>query len=310
MKKLMLLFLTGAVVFFALVYFFTPKQMRFRNFMYVRVSSNNANQFLLNEKEWYRWWPGNAGNKADSLFEFNGSTYAVNWKMTLGDSIIITSEGKKFKSLLNVIPVNIDSIAFQWEGAAAEEANPIKRFSNYFLQKKMENNADKIFKELKKFLENRENVYGIKIEQGKVTDTLLISQKKEFAQYPSTAEIYLMIDGLRNYMAANGAAATNNPMLHVVQDSGRFKTMVAIPVNKTMPNSDSYIIKKMVAGKILIAEIKGGSAAAEEAIKKVEMYMQDYHIVAPAISFQSLITDRTKEPDSTKWITRIYYPRM
>jgi len=34
----------------------------------------------------------------------------------------------------------------------------------------------------------------------------------------------------------------------------------------------------------------------------------DYQRAIIAIPFQMLITDRTKETDSTKWITRLYYP--
>ena len=38
--------------------------------------------------------------------------------------------------------------------------------------------------------------------------------------------------------------------------------------------------------------------------------MDDYHLTSPAISFQSLVTDRQVEKDSLKWITKIYYPIM
>lgn len=80
--------------------------------------------------------------------------------------------------------------------------------------------------------------------------------------------------------------------------------------SKTVQNSERFIIKKMVAGKILISEIKGGSGNAEAGIKILESYMDDYHLTSPAISFQSLVTDRQKEKDSSKWVTKIYYPIM
>jgi hypothetical protein len=42
----------------------------------------------------------------------------------------------------------------------------------------------------------------------------------------------------------------------------------------------------------------------------VQKYKDDYQRVSPAIPFYSLITDRLKEPDSSKWITKIYFPVM
>lgn len=310
MKKLLLFLSIVAAGVLAFTYFFTPTTVHFKNFMYVNTSTNNATRFLLDEKGWHKWWPADAGNKTDSLFNYKNVEYAVNWKMTMGDSVIIKNNGERINSLINIIPINRDTTAFQWEGESAPEKNLFKKWGNYFKQKQMQANADDIFKALRNFLENKENLYGLKIEHSMVKDTLLISSKKEFTHYPATAEIYELINGLKNYIAKNGVTETNNPMLHIVQDSGRFKTMVAIPISKAIPNTDNFIIKKMVAGKILIAQTKGGAATAEDAIKKLEIYMDDYHILSPAISFQSLVTDRSKEADSTKWVTKIYYPIM
>jgi hypothetical protein len=36
--------------------------------------------------------------------------------------------------------------------------------------------------------------------------------------------------------------------------------------------------------------------------------MSDYQQTAMAIPFESLVTDRSREPDTLKWITNIYVP--
>jgi hypothetical protein len=63
-------------------------------------------------------------------------------------------------------------------------------------------------------------------------------------------------------------------------------------------------------GNILITEVKGGPASIKKAFNEMETYITDYRRTAPAIPFQSLITDRSKEPDTSKWVTKIYYPVM
>jgi hypothetical protein len=310
MKKIVVAFVILIGIFLSVIYIFISPQISFQTSIKVGVDLNNAGKSLSENVQLHKWWPADSSYKNDSILEYKNYKYDVNFKMLNGDSVQITDNDLNIKSHIFIIPINKDTVQFVWQGNAAKETNPFNRFGNYFTQKKINQYNSELLNSLKNFLENKENIYGIKIEHSMVTDTLLISTKKDFDHYPSTAEIYDLLNNLKNFALDNGALQTNPPMLHVVADSGQFKTMVALPINKTIPSSNNFIIKKMIAGKILIAETKGGSAIAEAAIKKVEMYMDDYHILSPAISFQSLVTDRSKETDSTKWVTKIYYPIM
>ena len=84
---------------------------------------------------------------------------------------------------------------------------------------------------------------------------------------------------------------------------------IGIPVNKKLPEKENISLKQMVKnGNILVTEVRGDQKFINEAIKQTEKYITDYQRSIIAIPFQSMITDRTKEPDSTKWITKIYYP--
>ena len=310
MRKLLLWSFVFIAVVFAAIFIVFPAKVHFRKTMYVEASYNSASRFVLDQKAWQHWWPDAGRNIRDTVFSYKNFEFATNWKMISGDSVLITSKNGTIHSLLNLIPVNKDSVGFQWEGESTAQSNIYQRIQNYFIQKELQNNSAEIFTALKTYLENDDKVYDIIIEHKMVVDTLLISTKKIFKTYPSTEQVYEMINELNKYVEVNKAFATNPPMLHVVQDSGVFKTMVAIPLDKEIKNTNNFITKKMIAGKILIAQINGGSASAETAIKKLELYMDDYHMLSPAISYQSLVTDRMKEKDSTKWITKVYYPVM
>ncbi len=310
MSKLLLWGFIFVAAISAGIYFLFPAKVHFRKTMYVEAAPNSAARFVLDQKAWNQWWPASTINKNDSIFPYKNFEYAVNWKMISGDSVLIKSKDGYVRSLINLLPINKDSVGIQWEGESQAETNFLKRIQNYFTQKELQNNSAEVFTALKNFLEKDDKVYGIKIEHKMVVDTLLLSTKKIFKTYPSTEQVYEMVNDLKKYMSSNAVLPTNPPMLHVVQDSSVFKTMVAIPINKEIKNTDRFVIKKMVAGKILISQIDGGSASAEAAIKKIELYMDDYHLLSPAISYQSLITDRTQEKDSSKWVTKVYYPIM
>lgn len=154
-----------------------------------------------------------------------------------------------------------------------------------------------------------EHVYGLNIQRTRVTDSLLVTTKITGQKYPATEEYYDLIKKLQNYMAANEAAPVNYPMLNIAEiDSNNFVTTVAIPVNKVLPDKGAILFKRMFSGNILTAEVKGGVFVIEEGFKQLNHYISDYQLVSPAIPFQSLVTDRLMETDTSKWITKLYYP--
>ena len=86
--------------------------------------------------------------------------------------------------------------------------------------------------------------------------------------------------------------------------------MVAIPTNKVLPDNGNIAFKILLADKdkTLTAEVQGGLQNIKKAYEELNMYMKDYNLSSRVIDWQSLITDRSKETDSTKWITKIYIP--
>ena len=134
MKKLLLWVIIFIAVIFAAIFILFPAKVHFRQSMYVQTAPNNAARFLLDEKAWYKWWPANSPNKNNTVFHYKDFDYVVNWKMVSGDSVRITSKNGNINSLINIIPVNKDSVGFQWEGESMPETNIFKRVKNYFTQ--------------------------------------------------------------------------------------------------------------------------------------------------------------------------------
>ena len=61
-------------------------------------------------------------------------------------------------------------------------------------------------------------------------------------------------------------------------------------------------------GNLLEGEISGGFASIRKAFNEYENFIKDYAKTSPAIPYELIITDRTKERDTAKWITRLCYP--
>ncbi len=110
-------------------------------------------------------------------------------------------------------------------------------------------------------------------------------------------------DGLKDLFISNGIPKRLNDI-----DSNNFSTTVAIPINKVLPDKGPILFKKMFPGNILTAEVKGGVYAIKEGFKQLNHYILDNQLTSPAIPFQSLVTDRLVEVDTSKWMTKLYYP--
>ncbi len=190
--------------------------------------------------------------------------------------------------------------------------NPINRSKNYFVEKHLKKDIDKILETIKAFFSDDRNIYGIHIKQELVVDSLLVSSYKLSQGYPTTSFIYTLIDQLKSYIISQSAIQTGHPMLNVsTSDSINFLTKVAIPVNKKLKDSGMISYKWMLGGgKILVTEINGGLHSLKNGFREIEQYVTDHGRAAPAIPFQALLTDRRKEPDTSKWVTKIFYPVM
>jgi hypothetical protein len=171
---------------------------------------------------------------------------------------------------------------------------------------------DGILKKIKTFYSSPENIYGFEIKRAYVSDSFLIATAGQCKGYPTNQYIYGLIDQLRKYALLQLAKESGYPMLNVVTyDSINFDVRVAIPTDKLLPSSGDILQKQMLGrGNILVAEVKGGIEITSHAFKQLQHFVEDYKYRAPAIPFYSLVTDRLTEPDSSKWMTKIYFPVM
>jgi hypothetical protein len=162
---------------------------------------------------------------------------------------------------------------------------------------------------LASFLQNQENVYGMQIRREIVQDTLLVFKEQLNAVYPSTSEIYKIVNTLKDQIKKAGINETNPPMMNVIQlSSEKFRVMVAIPIDREFPLTDSLSFRRMVRGWILVSDIKGGPSRIKSATNEMRNFVNDYSKIPIALPFESMVTDRVAEQDTTKWLTRLYFP--
>lgn len=310
MKKWLLYLIVVLVLAAICCYAFIPNIISIKNEEDIHVTQQGLHRVLLDKENVKKWWPGTISNTG--AFVYNGNNYTfINNNISL-IAVTITNDDDSINTSLYMVSLATDSVRLTWIGKAATSYNVLKRFTKWRAIKNVSDDLSTLMKKMKSFYSNDENVYGIKVEKALVMDSILITTGGYSKEYPSTEFIYGLVDKLKTYAAANGAKEAGYPMLNIEKnDTTDYNVRVAIPLDKRLADAPGIGCKRMLGlGNILVAEVKGGNAVTAEVFKQIGLYASDYQRTPPAIPFYSLITDRRKEPDSAKWITKVYFPVM
>lgn len=315
MKKV----LGGLFIFLVLaitaVFIFIPAQLHISAMAAIKVNVNPLSRYLSDEAKWAKWWPHESDEKQlinqNNHLQLNKFTYQLTKKLYNSAEVQITRKGQIINSKIFIIPLADDSLIVQWQSAFKTSLNPFTRISQYQEAVNIKKNMTVILNSLKSFGENKEKVYTFPIYLTTLKDTFYISEKTVTTGYPSIQVIYKLIENLRTYISAQKAKAGDFPILNITKkDSLHYTTMVAIPVDRILDGNGNIAFKRMIVyqDKILAADVKGGPGKIEEAHHALNTYIKDYNLTVPVIGWETLITDRSKETDSTKWITKICVP--
>jgi predicted transcriptional regulator YdeE len=212
-------------------------------------------------------------------------------------------------STINLVPLPHDSCAIQWTCHLNSGINPITRIKRYRQAVTIKNNMDSILNSFRTWAEQKDKLYGIPLQEKTFTDTTLIATKTTTTIYPGVKEIYSLIHSLKNYSAGFQAKQTSYPLLNITPlANGGYQVLAALPVDKTLPDKGAFFKRKIPLNKFLFTTVQGSDAAVQHTFKQLQLYISDHRKTVMAVPFQVLVTDRSVERDSSKWITHIYVP--
>jgi hypothetical protein len=312
MKKILISLFVVILLIVAGIYIFIPRQLKVSSSVTFQSNREGVSRFLTTDSNWNKWWPGKASknSKGENIFTYKDYDFQITKILYHAFELTLNKNNKSSGSLLKIVSFKTDSIGIELETQLNTGTSPIGKIRKYYEAKKIKQGFDDILEALQKHTDSVKDIYGFDIINEKVQTQFLVSAKKTLLHYPNTQDIYLIIATLRAYIKKHGGKEEYNPMLNIENtDSTGYQVQVALPVNKKLPELENISSKQMLKnGNILTAEVTGDLNKIDEAMKQFEKYISDYQRSIIAIPFQSLLTDRSKEPDSSKWVTKIYYP--
>ncbi|HLO37204.1 MAG TPA: hypothetical protein VK173_01805 [Lacibacter sp.] len=307
MKRVVFIAAFILIILLVCIYVFIPSTLTTSKTVSVKCVDKNVLLLIGNKQGWSKWLPKESFTSdliqyKDYQLKLGGATYTSVTFDALKEDDTIFNEIGFVKDSVTKTKISVIS-------SVATGMNPFTRFRKWQMMKSYETVIDDLLQPLISFAEDKKNIYGVEITDGRIPDSLFISTRKTFDHQPTEAEIYNLIDQLRVYAKAKNAKQVNQPMMHLEHfDSSHFEIMVALPIDKVIENEGNFLFKQMIKGNTLIADVHGGRATINNGLRALEQFKSDYQFTSPAISFESMITDRRAEQDTAKWVTRLYYP--
>lgn len=258
--------------------------------------------FLSDEARWEDWWPDSTTRRDFHIQQLSYQAIDITiqqGKLQLGSRMTLMSLGNQDSSLLH------------WQTQLHCGSNPVDRVRQYLRATRLKAAMDGVLDRVRVFAEKKENLYGMDIHVGTLRDTLLIATRMEKMGMPVNDDIYAQVGKLSGYISEMQCHQTNSPMVNIGPDTshpGGYQLMVALPVDCRLEGRDGLFFKRLIPWKYLIGEVKGGPGAVDRAFRSMDKFIHDYQLTVMAIPFQMLVTDRRQQPDSTRWVTKIYYP--
>ena len=311
MRRWIVLLLIFLVFCFGAVYFFIPNTITVKKETRLGVNANAFTREFLQEGTGHLLQANStASQTSDSGFVYNGNTYTPVAKKFTSLVYTVQKGNDSMLAELVVIPFRADTVALSFVGITNAGRDPFSRVGKLVWAKKVAADLGSLMQQLQVHYGDTATIYGYPIHKVLVTDTALISTSTLSRTYPDNTSIYAMVDKLKAFAKNNGAEQTGNPMLNVtVTTDSNYVTRVALPLNKRLTGEGDIQYKWMMnQGNILVAEVKGGPAEIKKAMAAVRTFVNDHSLAAVAIPFESMVTDRRAEPDTSKWITKIYWP--
>ncbi|HSQ44179.1 MAG TPA: hypothetical protein VLM16_04230, partial [Ginsengibacter sp.] len=193
MKKWLIIVVVLIGLLLTSAYVFLPKKVNSSTVVRVHCVMNSASRYVMNETKWAKWWPGTIIHDSLSnkdIFNYNGYRYQITEVRYNAILIETQANGFTLSGTMVFLPLSLDSIQVEWKYGLETTANPINRLHLYWETKKLNKNLLNIMNSMKAFLDKPENVYGMRIDQILVKDTILVTTNFSSPQYPTTEKIY------------------------------------------------------------------------------------------------------------------------
>ncbi|MXV53189.1 hypothetical protein GS399_19660 [Pedobacter sp. HMF7647] len=311
MKKAILFLSIIILLAFSLVYLVIPSRIDVSETLETSLPETLIARLLTEKTGWQTWLPSITRGAKDNSYHFkkNELDFTFSENTETAANVQVSQTGFTANGKIDYIVKGAHRTTVRWYEMIKASKNPITRIRQFIFAMQTRRQMKHLLDSLNNLTQHSTKVYGYNIRITKVKDSVLIGTRAIFSSYPSAEKVDALVRKLKDQAKMKNALITDSPMLNITQTGQKeFTTMVALPVNKFIQPSGEVYIRRMVMGNLLETQVKGGPNSINKAMAQLTLFKEDYKMISPAVPYQSMITNRLAEKDSSKWVTKIYYP--
>lgn len=325
--KRILLIIVILVVVVLIVAAFLPSQCKVERSLLMSASSDAISAKITDLHSWDEWSPWKEADSA-AEYKYNDTIGVGGWMDWTGK---IIGAGK-----LSITKVTPDSVQYflAFREPFQSESNgsfsfvktdsetvvtwtdieslswPMGRLMSLFMNfdEMLGPDFEKGLDKLKKATENPiKYTYNVQEKEVNAMNIATIRNKVNMGQIGDI--LGKSYGEMQVFIAKNGAKCIGAPMvITIAWDSLSWDFEAALPIDKDIKGNDRIQIKKSFAGKVLFVEYMGPYDKTYQAYIDLENYKKSKGYSDAGGPWEVYVTDPGVEPDTSKWITEIYFP--
>jgi len=189
---------------------------------------------------------------------------------------------------------------------------PMERWAGLFL----DNSIGASFEQgLRNFKELVEELPEYKVTTGEIKEgyfegltAVTITEKCEMDKLSS--KMIEMYTSLMRYIRENNEEIAGSPfaIYHPIEEEGTVLLECGLPVNAKLQGEEPINFITIPESKVLIASHFGHFKTVQKTHKKLKKYIAENNLEMAGTPWEMYITDPMKEPDQSKWETKVYFP--
>ncbi|MFP4023560.1 MAG: SRPBCC family protein [Thiohalospira sp.] len=188
---------------------------------------------------------------------------------------------------------------------------PVEKWFGLFLEKQLGPQFEKGLNNFKNLVESLPPMGKTgQIKEIEFNGLMAMAIKEECELKRIRSKMIEMYSTILNYLNTNGVEMSGMPiaLYHTIDKEGYILLECGLPVNKKIKGNDRIKLIEIPAGKAITASHFGPYHTVKYTYEAVENYLSEKNMEISGSPWEMYLTDPLKEPDQSKWETKVYFP--
>jgi len=189
---------------------------------------------------------------------------------------------------------------------------PVEKWTGLFMDKFLGTQFEKGLSNFKTLVEDLPDLIGRTgdIQEFQFEGLMAVSLKEKCAMDKLSSKMFDMYTTLMAYLKNENIEISDSPfaIYHLCKDEGFTILECALPINQKVAKKDDIEFIKIPAGKTIMASHFGHFHTVKTTYEAIQKYVDKNNFEINGSPWEMYITDPTKEPDQSKWETKVYFP--